>query len=108
VARHQDRPAVAALEGAGPRRQLQARLLFLVGVTFAAAVDQDRPDLQLEELPAGLGARGRDQRAKAQGHGDADQLPSHWDSSCRLSHGEYPNSAASGTHVREYTARAAL
>src|SRR5262249_38450778 len=90
VARHKDRPAVAALERASPGRQLQARPLFLLSVTWAAAIDQDRPDFRLEERMGGLGARGRSQRAKAQSHSAADQCPAHRESSRRISHGKYP------------------
>src|SRR5262249_53862107 len=100
---------------------MQARPLSLFPVTVAAAVDQDRADFRLEELVAGLSARGRGQGGKAQGHSAANQCPAHRASSQRISHREYPiwhhlapplrgggRAPASVTHVREYTPRAAL
>ena len=50
LARHERRPGVAPLERRLAAVEPQARGLLLLAVALEAAVDQDRPDLRLEEF----------------------------------------------------------
>src|SRR5262249_44559729 len=58
VTRHEDRPRIAALEEAFPRRQAEAALLLAVAVAGVAPPAPHRPDLLLEEIGVGGAERG--------------------------------------------------
>ena len=101
LARHGRRPAVAPLEHRLPTREAQPALRLLAAVALLALLDQERPDLLLEERdPVGIiaGARPVPGRRGRAAHGQQGEAQPH-DDDRPSSHRQFPHLGHLVPHV---------